>query len=61
MGRNLGMSLVAEGIETVVQLEKLQEMGCDRAQGYLLSKPLPAGEATRALAAGPLFAPAVPA
>jgi diguanylate cyclase (GGDEF)-like protein/PAS domain S-box-containing protein len=61
MGRNLGMSLVAEGIETAVQLEKLQDMGCDRAQGYLLSKPLPAGEATRALAGGPLFAPAVPA
>ncbi|MFI6072712.1 putative bifunctional diguanylate cyclase/phosphodiesterase [Actinoplanes sp. NPDC051343] len=58
MGRNLGMSLVAEGIETAVQLRLLQEMGCDYAQGYLLSKPLPAEEATRALAAGPLFAPA---
>jgi diguanylate cyclase (GGDEF)-like protein/PAS domain S-box-containing protein len=57
MGRNLGMSLVAEGIETEVQLAKLQEMGCDYAQGYLLSKPLPAEEAGRALEAGPLFAP----
>jgi EAL domain-containing protein (putative c-di-GMP-specific phosphodiesterase class I) len=58
MGRNLGMSLVAEGIETPVQLAILQEMGCDYAQGYLLSKPLPAEEAGRVLEAGPLFAPA---
>jgi diguanylate cyclase (GGDEF)-like protein/PAS domain S-box-containing protein len=57
MGRNLGMSLVAEGIETDVQLTLLREMGCDYAQGYLLSKPLPAAEAERALDAGPLFAP----
>jgi EAL domain-containing protein (putative c-di-GMP-specific phosphodiesterase class I) len=56
MGRDLGMSLVAEGIETSVQLAVLREMGCDNAQGYLLSKPLPAPEATRALDAGPLFA-----
>jgi diguanylate cyclase (GGDEF)-like protein/PAS domain S-box-containing protein len=57
MGRSLGMSLVAEGIETAVQLAVLREMGCDNAQGYLLSKPLPAAEASRALDAGPLFAP----
>ncbi|MEV6842207.1 EAL domain-containing protein [Actinoplanes sp. NPDC051411] len=58
MGRNLGMSLVAEGIETEVQLARLLEMGCDYAQGYLLSRPLPAEEAGRALESGPLFAPA---
>jgi diguanylate cyclase (GGDEF)-like protein/PAS domain S-box-containing protein len=57
MGRNLGMSLVAEGIESAVQLALLQGMGCDYAQGFLLSKPLPAEEAGRALEAGPLFAP----
>jgi diguanylate cyclase (GGDEF)-like protein/PAS domain S-box-containing protein len=57
MGRNLGMSLVAEGIETSVQLAALREMGCDYAQGYLLSRPLPAAEAGSALEAGPLFAP----
>jgi diguanylate cyclase (GGDEF)-like protein/PAS domain S-box-containing protein len=58
MGRNLGMSLVAEGIESEVQLALLREMGCDYAQGYLLSKPLAAEEAGRILEAGPLFAPA---
>jgi diguanylate cyclase (GGDEF)-like protein/PAS domain S-box-containing protein len=58
MGRNLGMSLVAEGIETPVQLALLQGMGCDYAQGFLLSRPLPAEAASRALEAGPLFAPA---
>jgi diguanylate cyclase (GGDEF)-like protein/PAS domain S-box-containing protein len=56
MGRNLGMSLVAEGIETDVQLALLRAMGCDHAQGYLLSRPLPAAEAGWALDAGPLFA-----
>jgi EAL domain-containing protein (putative c-di-GMP-specific phosphodiesterase class I) len=32
---------VAEGVETVEQLRKLQAMGCDEIQGYLLSKPVP--------------------
>jgi diguanylate cyclase (GGDEF)-like protein len=36
----LGMDVVAEGIETQTQLEKLKELGCDFGQGYLLSKPL---------------------
>jgi diguanylate cyclase (GGDEF)-like protein len=38
----LGMQVVAEGVETEAQLNALVEHGCQQAQGYLLSKPLPA-------------------
>jgi diguanylate cyclase (GGDEF)-like protein len=50
LGRSLGMATVAEGIENSVQLLALQEMGCDFAQGYFLSRPVPAADATRLLA-----------
>ncbi|PKG58520.1 diguanylate cyclase [Shewanella sp. Choline-02u-19] len=40
MGQSLEMPLVAEGIETEEQWDFLQALGCDYAQGYLMSKPL---------------------
>jgi diguanylate cyclase (GGDEF)-like protein/PAS domain S-box-containing protein len=40
IGRALGMTTVAEGIETRTQLERLQALGCDLGQGYLLGRPL---------------------
>lgn len=40
LGRNLGLDVVAEGIETRGQAMHLREMGCDYAQGYLFSKPV---------------------
>jgi diguanylate cyclase (GGDEF)-like protein/PAS domain S-box-containing protein len=40
LGSNLGMDVVAEGIETVEQREKLQKMKCSRGQGFLFSRPL---------------------
>ncbi|GAA3953371.1 GGDEF domain-containing phosphodiesterase [Actinoplanes auranticolor] len=61
LGRSLGMSTVAEGIEDAGQLQILRELGCDLAQGFFLSRPLPAAEAGRVLAEGSVRALAVPA
>jgi diguanylate cyclase (GGDEF)-like protein/PAS domain S-box-containing protein len=52
LGQRFGMDTVAEGIEDAGQLAVLREMGCDYGQGYYLSRPLPAAEASRALEAG---------
>jgi EAL domain-containing protein (putative c-di-GMP-specific phosphodiesterase class I) len=46
----LGMTAVAEGVETEAQLEHLRQIGCPAAQGFLFSPPVPAAE-FRALAA----------
>jgi EAL domain-containing protein (putative c-di-GMP-specific phosphodiesterase class I) len=40
----MGMSLVAEGVETMEQLTFLADEGCDAVQGYLIGKPLPIGQ-----------------
>ena len=42
LGRNLGLRVVAEGIETQEQLSMLREGGCDVGQGFLLGRPQPA-------------------
>ncbi|BFU44547.1 putative bifunctional diguanylate cyclase/phosphodiesterase [Krasilnikovia sp. MM14-A1004] len=52
LGQSLGMATVAEGIEDAVQLAALREMGCPFAQGYYLSRPLPAPEAGKLLLHG---------
>jgi EAL domain-containing protein (putative c-di-GMP-specific phosphodiesterase class I) len=41
MGHELGMRVIAEGVERPEQLEILRQNGCDGAQGYLFSRPLP--------------------
>lgn len=41
LGQSLGMTVVAEGVETIEQLRFLKERACDEIQGYWLSKPLP--------------------
>lgn len=45
LARNLQIRVIAEGIETEIQLEQLREMGCDMGQGFLFSKPIPLAEA----------------
>jgi diguanylate cyclase (GGDEF)-like protein/PAS domain S-box-containing protein len=49
MGKNLGMQVVAEGVESHEQLSCLQELSCPQGQGYYLSEPLTAVEFTRLL------------
>ena len=44
LARSLRLLLVAEGIETQAQAEVLRTMGCDELQGYLFSRPVPAGQ-----------------
>jgi diguanylate cyclase (GGDEF)-like protein len=41
LAHNLGLSVVAEGVETEAILEQLRALGCDEAQGYYLSRPIP--------------------
>ncbi|WP_204332474.1 putative bifunctional diguanylate cyclase/phosphodiesterase [Geodermatophilus sabuli] len=54
--RTLGIRSVAEGVETAEHLQMVRDAGCDLAQGYLLARPMPAGDvahwATRVRAAG---------
>ncbi len=42
LGHSLGLSVVAEGVETPLQLARLREIGCDHGQGYLFGRPRPA-------------------
>ena len=50
LAHNLGLEVVAEGVETREVWAALKRLGCDVGQGYLFSRPLPADEATRFLA-----------
>jgi diguanylate cyclase (GGDEF)-like protein len=46
LGRNLGLRVVAEGVETAKAWRQLGQLGCDIAQGYYLSRPAPAEQLT---------------
>lgn len=49
MAKGLNLRVVAEGVETIEQLEFLDALGCDEMQGYLYSRPVPAKEAAKLL------------
>ena len=44
LAHNLSLTVVAEGVENAVVYNLLKKLGCDQAQGYLISKPMPAAE-----------------
>jgi EAL domain-containing protein (putative c-di-GMP-specific phosphodiesterase class I) len=54
MGRSLGVDVVAEGVETEEQLAELKRLGCGRAQGFLLGRPMDADAVMRFLEDAPL-------
>jgi diguanylate cyclase (GGDEF)-like protein len=57
LAHNLGLSLVAEGVENQETLELLADLGCDLVQGYHLARPMPAGDLARLhQRAGPFLA-----
>ena len=49
LARGLHLEVVAEGLETVEQVERMRMVGCDYGQGYLLGQPLPTEEASQFL------------
>lgn len=49
MAHGMGLKVIAEGVETVRQLECLKHLRCDMMQGHLISRPLPAKIASRFL------------
>jgi diguanylate cyclase (GGDEF)-like protein len=51
LGQDLDLTITAEGVETAEQQSWLQASGCHQLQGYLFSRPLPAGQMTRFIAA----------
>lgn len=44
LGHSLGLEVIAEGVETPLQLAQLRELGADSGQGYLFGRPVPADE-----------------
>ncbi len=53
IGHELGMNVLAEGVETAEQEATLRALGCDAVQGYLYAKPMPAEELERWMTAWP--------
>jgi EAL domain-containing protein (putative c-di-GMP-specific phosphodiesterase class I) len=49
LAHNLGLKVVAEGVESHEAWRRLAELGCDLAQGFYVSRPLPADAMTRLL------------
>ena len=55
MGKALGMTVIAEGVETVEQETFLRSHACDEMQGFLFSKPVPPQELAKLLRSAPLL------
>lgn len=55
MAHSLKLDVIAEGVETMEQLEFLRNLQCDKLQGFLVSRPVPSGEVEEFLAKGRRF------
>jgi len=44
IAKNVGLSVIAKGVETAAQMDFLREAGCEEIQGYYFSRPLPADQ-----------------
>lgn len=53
IGHNLGLRVVAEGVEDTISHEQLTHLGCNLAQGFYLGRPMPATDLPRWLAESP--------
>ena len=53
LARSLGLTVIAEGVETLFQMEALRDLECEFAQGYLFSRPVPVATAIDLLASQP--------
>ena len=51
----LGLGTIAEGVETIEQVELLRSLGCERAQGFYFARPVPETEAARLLTTDPTY------
>jgi EAL domain-containing protein (putative c-di-GMP-specific phosphodiesterase class I) len=49
LGHNLGLTVVAEGVEGAEHVTALRALGCDIAQGYHYARPMPGGEMSELL------------
>ena len=52
LSRNLGMKVIAEGVEDKTQLEYIRQMSCDFVQGFVFDKPLSENEFEQRVDAG---------
>jgi len=55
LAHNLGMDVIAEGVESAEQVRHLRALDCDYMQGYLLSRPVDAAAAEELLKGAPLL------
>jgi EAL domain-containing protein (putative c-di-GMP-specific phosphodiesterase class I) len=60
LSRDLGMEVIAEGVETQIQLDALRSFACQYVQGFLVSRPLDNLEASELLRSGALLLPPDP-